>query len=238
MHNFRKMILVLTASLVLASRGFAATAIASITITGAEQSTGNTWDTGTVTATLNGVSVYFVYGQFSTPAAIASALGALISQNCNSPVYARATGAVLNFYTKGTNILTSATITSTSDNPSLFPANSFLVAGSKSISFPQITGLSFDPVVGPQNYQTLQGPPLVGFVINGSNFGPDDTPADTYVTLNGIELITNSWSPGQIIVQVPANAVLAAPAALTVFVKGISATGSATFQVTAAIVCP
>lgn len=137
----------------------AQTSVGSVTITGAEQSSGGTWDSGAVTATINGVSVSFAYGQFSTPAAIASALGALISQNCNMPVYAKASGATLTFYQKASNTITSANITGASNNPSLFPSGSFLVAGGGIWSIPQIVGLSFS-----------EGPPGMGFVITGTGF--------------------------------------------------------------------
>jgi hypothetical protein len=130
----RTMIRLLVVLLFLAGRAFAATALGSVTITGTEQSSGSTWDTGTVTATLNGVAVSFAYGQFSTPGAIASALGALISQKCNMPVYAQATGATLTFYQKGSNTITSASIASVSNNPSLFPNGSFLIDGGSSWS--------------------------------------------------------------------------------------------------------
>jgi len=108
----------------------AQTPLGSLIINGAEQFSGRTADTGTVTATINGVSVYLRYGQFSTPASIASDLAALISQNCNMPVYAMATGNTLTFYQKGTNTIASETIVSASNNPSLFPGNSFAAADS------------------------------------------------------------------------------------------------------------
>ena len=135
----RTTIRLLVVLLFLAGRAFAATALGSITLTGAEQSSGGTWDTGTVTATINGVAVSFVYGQFSTPGAIASALGALISQNCNMPVYAQATGATLTFYQKGSDAITSASITSVSNYPALFPSGSFQIDGGSSWSDAQVT---------------------------------------------------------------------------------------------------
>src|SRR5882672_3462523 len=103
-----KMIPLLAVLICLSGRGFAATAFGSISITGTERSSGSTWDTGTVTATVNGVSVSYTYGQYSTPASIASALGALISQKCSMPVYAHAVGNTLTFYQKGSNTVASA----------------------------------------------------------------------------------------------------------------------------------
>ena len=192
MCTHRKMTLLLTLLLGLACWPLPAqTSLGSITVTGNEQSSGGTWDTGTVTVTINGVSVYFTYGQFSSPAAIASALGAQISQNCNMPVYAKASGATLTLYKKGTNTVTSASITSVSNNPLLFPSNSFLVGGGATWAAPQITGLSLS-----------EGPPSMGFQINGTGFG--FTPAS--VTIGGATATIVSWSPTSIVVQVPNGA--------------------------------
>ena len=125
-RTFCNLILLLGVVLGFCGRAFAApTPIGSVTITGAEQSSGGVWDTGTITATINGVSVSIAYNQYSTPAGIASALGATISQKCSMPVYAHAVGAVLSFYPKGTNVINSATLSSTSSNTTLFPQGSF-----------------------------------------------------------------------------------------------------------------
>lgn len=191
MRNFRNMILLLAVLLCIAGRGLAATALGSITISGAEQSSGSTWDTGTVTATINGVSVYFAYGQFSSPAAIASALGALISQDCNMPVYAQANGATLNLYQRGSNTINSASIISVSSNPSLFSNNSFLINGGASWSPAQIVSLSL-----------TEGPPGMGFVIYGSGFGT----VQGTVTIGNIATTIVSWSDSSIVVQVPTGA--------------------------------
>jgi hypothetical protein len=188
MRNFRKMILLLAVLLCMVGRGIAATALGSITISGAEQSSGSTWDTGTVTATINGVSVNFGYGQFTTPAAIASALGALISQKCGSQVYAKANGATLTLYQKGSNTITSASITSVSNNPSLFPSNSFEVNSGGTWSIPLVTGLSLP-----------EGPSGMGFVITGTGFA-----ANAQVTIGGMPAtIIGTPTSTQIVVQVP-----------------------------------
>lgn len=184
----RNIILLLSVLACLVSRGFAATALGSITIGGGEQVSGNTYDTGTVTATINGVSVSFAYGQFTTPAGVASALGALISNNCNMPVYAQANGTSLTFYKKGSNTVTSASITSVSNNPSLFPTISFLVNGSASWGPPIIESMS-----------STEGPVGMGFVIYGTNFGS----APSIVWIGNIAATIVSWSPTQITVQVP-----------------------------------
>jgi hypothetical protein len=243
MHSTsNKLLLLLALLLCLAGRSFAAIALGSITITGAEQSSGSIWDTGTVTATINGVSVSFTYGQFSTPAAVASALGALISQKCSMAVYAHAVGNKLTLYQKGTNVLSSATIASTSNNPSVFPNASFLIGGVVSISLPQITGITFDsldnPIPAGNIASSLSGPPQVGFIILGNNFGPNDNDVNTYVTLNGQLLNTTSWSNNAIWVQVPANFSIGGPYSLVVTVAGLSSTSGATFQVATPVACP
>lgn len=123
----RNLVLLLLVVSCLVGSAFATpTLVGSTTITGGEQiSSGGVSDTGTVTATFNGISVSVAYGQYSTPAAVASALAATISQKCSFPVYAHAVGAVVNFYQKSTYTVSSATISSTSSNPSLFSSNSF-----------------------------------------------------------------------------------------------------------------
>lgn len=191
--KFQKYVVLLAASLAIGPSVYAApTQIGSLTISGVEQqSSTGAWDTGTVTATINGVSVSVKYGQYSSSASVASALAATISQNCNSQVYARATGGVINFYKKGTYAITSARVTSTSDNPSAFSNQSFLVDGLGDILPPQITGLSL-----------TEGPPLVGLVITGVNFGSGGT-----VTIGGVAalVVPNTWTSTSITVQIPAN---------------------------------
>jgi len=189
LHSARRLFLALAVLFGFAAQGATQTLLGSIAITGTEQSSGSTWDSGTVTATINGVTVSYAYGQFSTPQAVASALGALISNSCNMPVYAQANGATLNFYQKGSNTITSASINSVSSNSSLFPTNSFLVAGGSNWSPPGITAQSF-----------TEGPPQMGFTINGENFGTGGT-----ITIGGeaATVVPGTWTSDSITVQVP-----------------------------------
>jgi hypothetical protein len=325
-RTFRNLILLLAVVLGLSGSTFASP-IESITITGGERSSGGVWDTGTVTVTVNGVSVSVAYGQYSTPASIASSLGATISQKCSFPVYAHAVGAVLNFYKKGTNVISSATLTSTSSNSAVFSGASFLIDGSSggvtvptislssssgtpgssltisavsgtsfgatqgsstvslggttvapsswsassivvavpstlvaslnpvsvtigglasfAVPFtvvPKITNVSFDSIDSPipaTNLATaLSGPPQVGFVIVGSGFGANDSAENTYVTLNGSELNTISWSNNEIIVQVPAGFATGGPYYPVVTVAGISSNQtSISFNVVTPLEC-
>ena len=226
----RTMIRLLVVLLFLAGRAFAAAALGSVPITGAEQSSGGAWDTGTVTATINGVAVSFAYGRFSTPGAIASALGALISQNCNMPVYAQATGATLTFYQKGTNTITSASITSVSNDPSLFPSSSFQVDGGSSWSAPQINT--------PGGLSLTQGPPQMGFVITGSGFGPN--PSVFFEPTGGGNGIPLGLVPGALqsdttlTVQIP---LLATPGSGTIVVVNGVYSNAVAFTVTSGFGC-
>ena len=128
LRTSRSLILLLAVVLGLGASAFATpTPIGSLTITGGERTSGGVWDSGTVTATIDGHSISIAYGQYSTPASIASSLGATISQTCSFPVYAHAVGAVLNFYTKNGSIISSATLSSTSSNPSIFQQGSFSI---------------------------------------------------------------------------------------------------------------
>lgn len=201
MYKPRTIFLLLAVLLCLVNRGLAATALGSISIGGVEQSSGSTWDTGTVTATINGVSVSFAYGQFSTPAGVASALGALISQKCSMSVYAHAVGTTLTFYQKGTNSISSMSIASTSN---VFPSSSFLINGGSTWSPPL-------PTISSACVQQSTGACLTSGVygavvtINGNNFGATGT-----VTLNGVSLplLTGwgGWSNTTIYVYIPNGA--------------------------------
>jgi hypothetical protein len=218
-----KLLLLLALLLCLAGRGFAATALGSITITGAEQSSGGTWDSGTVTATINGVSVSFAYGQYTTPSAIASALGALISQKCSMPVYAKANGATLTLYQKGSNTISSASITSASTNPSLFSSSSFGInGGSGGWSSPQITSLSLS-----------EGPPSMGLVIYGNNFAI----LSATVTIGGLPatVVPGSMTSTSVTVQVPPGL---APGNAVIQVSNGFPSNTWNFKVDTAIACP
>jgi hypothetical protein len=72
---------------------------ASITVTGSEQTASGVWDSGTATLTVNSYSKTLSgaagYGQFSSPASIASWLAARISMDTSAPVWAKANGATI-----------------------------------------------------------------------------------------------------------------------------------------------
>jgi IPT/TIG domain len=175
------------------------TPVGSITIGGSEGYSGGVWDTGVTTATINGVSVHVAYGQYSTPASIAAAMGGLISSNCNFPVFAHAVGTVVLFYPKAGQSVTSSSFTSVSNDPSAFSSPSFAFQQGPNGPFANA------PVIAPP-LSLSQGPAGMGFTINGANFGPNDAAPNTYVELNGTIMNTISWSNTSIIVQVPTGA--------------------------------
>ena len=73
-----------------------------VTVTGAEQQalSNGVFDKGSFTVTIGGFSETVGYGQFSTNASLASGIAAKFAQDCNSTVFARASGAVVTFVTK------------------------------------------------------------------------------------------------------------------------------------------
>ena len=71
-----------------------------VTISGGEQHAANgNWDSGSLKLTVDGHSETVIFGQFSSVQSVASGLAAKFSQDCNSPVKAHASGAVITFQT-------------------------------------------------------------------------------------------------------------------------------------------
>jgi len=165
----------------------------SITITGAESSSGGLWDHGTVTVTINSHSEMTSYGQFSTPTSIAAALAAEFSSDCSSPVNAKATGPVITFQLKsGQTGFSTPSWSAPSGDPTHFPTGSFQLDTSTlwSVTAPYI--LSLTPNNG-----------AIGTVITiaGMNFGTAQSTST--VTINGTVVAPLSWDTGTIIVAVP-----------------------------------
>lgn len=66
-------------------------------VSGVEQLSSGIYDSGSVTATVNGYSEVFPYAQYSTASSIAAGIAAKFSLDCNSPVIAHASGASISF---------------------------------------------------------------------------------------------------------------------------------------------
>jgi len=183
-----------------------AAATGTITVGGAEQvSAGGTWDTGTVTLILNGpisnpgaYSESVPYGQFSTPASIASALAATFSQDCNSPAWAHAVGAQITFQMRAsaTN-LASLTLTS-AYNQSAFSAPSFTDGVTNGVIV-----LPGQPVI--VSLLMTNGNAGTPITLSGINFGTSGI-----VVFNGTPVSSTApnviWTPTSITVPIPSGA--------------------------------
>src|SRR5689334_782358 len=70
-----------------------------------EKSSNGVYDTGKATVTINGTITKSVdYGQFSTPASIASGIAAMVSRECFGIASAKADGALIRFHLKNASL--------------------------------------------------------------------------------------------------------------------------------------
>lgn len=117
---------------------------ATVQIGGTEQRAGGVWDSGTVYLTINGKTKQFHYAQYSTAASLASAFGALFSEDSSSPVYAQGDNSGRISIVMRTNALTQLVGSVVSDQSGTFSAPSFSV-------FPQVaqTSLTMNCVPNP-----------------------------------------------------------------------------------------
>lgn len=168
-----------------------------ITIGGAEQASSiGAWDTGTVTITVNGsYSETVSYGQFSSPASVASGLAAKFSQDCNSPAWAHAVGAQITFRMRASaTSLASLQLTSTYNTGLSLSGPSF-TAGSS----PALVLFPGQPVIfGLLRTNGNAGTPIT---LAGINLGTSGT-----VTFNGVPSTATTWTPTSITVPIPAGA--------------------------------
>jgi RHS repeat-associated protein len=99
-------------------------------LTGGGPATSNTYDSGNISVTIDGNDVSVSYGSSSTSSSIASALATAINSATSMPVTAFASGAgiTLTATTAGAATNYSISSASTTSQPTLFSAPSFLVA--------------------------------------------------------------------------------------------------------------
>jgi hypothetical protein len=196
--HIRSAVVCLLLLICVCTRSFAATR-GTITVAGAEQiSAGGAWDTGTVTITINGnYSETINYGQYSTPASVASALAATFSQDCNSPARAHAVGPQITFQMRASaSTLDSLQLTSNYNMSLALSGPSFSTGNS-----PALVILPSQPVItGVIMTNGNAGTPIT---LNGINFGPS-TPQGT-VTINNVRASVTSWSPISVTVSIPAG---------------------------------
>lgn len=197
-----------------------------LALVGSEQvSAGGVWDTGTVTitvGTLNGsYSKTVSYGQFSTPASIASALAAAFSQDCNSPAYAHAAGAQITFQMRALSAtLSSLQLTNTFNSAFAGPSFSDGVAGG-------VINLAGQPLI--IRLLMTNGNAGTPITLTGLNFGTSGS-----VTFNGVPSTATSWSPTSIVVPIPPGAT-SGPVVVTT--SGLASNG-VFIRLTEAVSCP
>ena len=96
---------------------------ASLTIKGSEQP----GDAGKITISFDGLSETVAYGQYSSPAAVASAFGAMFSRDFTSKLCAHAVGSTVLFTVKGDAVLGPVAVTGSTTSfqvdTSLWPTN-------------------------------------------------------------------------------------------------------------------
>ena len=211
-----------------------------VAVTGTEIRNSSTYDSGTLTLTVNGYTKSVSYGQFSSPASLASGLAALFSRDCNAPAIALATGSMIKLAprTKGASL---GAVSGTANGQ----YNSFAISapsggsggGGSPAANTTVTSVSLS-----------QGPPQMGFVVYGHGFGSSQ-PSGSSVTVGSTNLLVMTWggactahlSPGSdscITVQVPAGAAPSGSAAIQVNIPGSNGTSNTQFQIVAPFTCP
>jgi IPT/TIG domain len=183
-------------------------------------------DTGNITVDFNGFLETVNYGQYSSPASLAAALGAMFTRDYNSEfgLYAKAyaPGMGLNVVTfQLTNAYSSSfgPLTITGPSTSFTFSSSGFASSSSSSPAPVITGL--EPITGPIG---------TAVTITGTNFG--STPGT--LSFNGRLASVASWSNTAITTTVPSGA-STGPVMVTI---SIGNSNGALFNVPVATGCP
>ena len=204
---------------------FAQASTGTLTLGGTEQLlSGGAWDSGTETImvkTANGsYSETVHYGQFSTAASVASALAATFSQDCNSPVMAKAVGAQITFRMRGgATTLLSLQLSSS--------GSSFSSAGILVNTAPQPLIFSVQMTVSNGN---------VPITLNGINFG-SATGSVLFTGVSGLVSATTipNWTATSITVNIPSGAVTGPVAVKTA--SGLTS-NAVSIVLTEAVSCP
>ncbi|MBT9332955.1 IPT/TIG domain-containing protein [Paracidobacterium acidisoli] len=193
-----------------------ASTTATITVGGSEQQINGAWDQGSLNLAFNGFVETIGYGEFSSPASIASAIAGKFSNDyAASGLCAHAVGSTITFQLQGSATFGQLTTSQPTSSFELFGASGWTGVGSSNLF---ITGLSL-----------FQGPVQMGLVITGTNFGS----SASSVTLNGVEMPLVSWGANSITAQVPAGAT---SGNIVVTVNGTGSNGIP-FTVTGAFGC-
>jgi RHS repeat-associated protein len=125
---------------------------ATISVGGAEQQFSGNWDANTITVSLNGFVETVRYGQFSTPASVASAFGAMFSRDyLQAGLCAHATGNVITFQLRGAATFGTVDVTGSTASFQLTPSG-FYAAVSKTADTGTVTLTVNNAVIATTNY--------------------------------------------------------------------------------------
>lgn len=182
------------------SPSFTATASGPTLTGGANGST--TYDSGTVTATVDSCSDSYSYGQSSTSTSVASGLASSLSSSCSSIVSATASGSTISLASKATGASTDWPITtSVSYNSSQFSSASFAetpsgMSGGENAGYGQAVVYSYN--IPPYNASnpSAGGYDAVGNVISFSDavMGTWNYKYDTLNRVSSASAIAGSYS--------------------------------------------
>lgn len=172
-----------------------ASTTATITVGGSEQQINGAWDQATIVVSFNNFSESVTYGQFSSAAAVASALAGMFSRDyaavgLSAKASCPPSNAVITFTLQGTATFGALSIGNPTTSFQFLNPSGFTSVSTPSSSDPEITGLSLK-----------EGPVQMGLVITGTNFGSNPS-----VKLNGATMTIISPGSSSIIVQVPTGA--------------------------------
>lgn len=188
--------------------GTSTASVGSVTVGGAEQSVGSTYDSGIVWVTVGGFEASAGYGQNSSSGSLASALAAVLNSNTASPVSAAVSGSTINLASKltGANTNYSVSAGAITGQPGTFSSPSFNASA------------------------------IAGVLTGGSGSDSGATAASGSATINGTEqILAATLSQGTVTISEPAQNPVGSGTA-TIVVNGFTATFSDYGAATPAII--
>jgi RHS repeat-associated protein len=195
-------------------------------VTGTKPHQTTTYDTGTVSFTVAGVTTNFSYGQHTTASLIASSFAGWVNNTTTLPVTATYSGTVITLTAKthGTATDYSVSLTSQTNNSSDFDGPSFYGTSAGEAYYGSLTGGANDVTDSGTVWITVAG------VQSSTTYGAGSTTSSvasalaSLINTNSSSLVTASTSGGT--VTVTANASGAAPS----FSAGSSSNDSTQFS--------
>ncbi len=184
-----------------------------ITVTGSEQSSGSTYDTGTIAMTINGYAKTLSYGvgQYSVPASVASYVAAHISEDTSETVWAQASGSVITLVPRipGSPV----NITTAAETPTSGISTSFTFSSGSTTASPALVVLCDPSSIGPS--QTANCTATIG---GGDALEGDYAPTGTMT----FQVNSSTWMSG---VAVNSEGIAVA--------EGLSESSAGTYTITA-----